>query len=283
MNILKEILAEAFLITEDVSAEGNAIENAVVNMHPARITYDGPSGEGKGEREIYPVAYGLSTAGNPVVRAFQPKGATSSEVPSWKFFRIDRIGRWENDNSRTFDPKDLNGFNETGDEQIETLYAISPINGAQASGEEKPSKEKPQEPEKTITSHPVVKGEVENGGADANTEQNYYTANDAVRDIMATSNPKISPDVNKNVDNMAGQNDISPENQPAPEPVPMTKMDVSGPEVNNEPTDGVNQDLYANDGPVTKTDVDRENISDRFRNLTDRMDNLYKDEEEEEM
>lgn len=279
MNILKEILAEAFLIKEDASVD--AINNAVNNMHPVRITYNGPSGEGKGEREIYPVAYGISTAGNPVVRAFQPKGATSSEVPSWKFFRLDRIENWVNDNSRTFDPKDLNGFNENGDEQIETLYAISPINGAQVSQAEKPTKEKP-ETEKTITSHPVVKGEVENGGADVKTEKNYYTANDAVRDILGTSNPKISPENSKNVDNMAGQDDITPENQPAPEPVPITKGEVSGPEANEVPSQEQNT-LYANDGPVTKTDVNRENISGQFRDLTNRMDNLYKDEEEEEM
>ena len=128
MSLLREILAESFLLREDASVD--AINNAVNNMHPVRIVYNGPSGTGNGERIIYPVAYGISTAGNPVVRAFQPQGSTSSEVPAWKFFRIDRIKRWDNDNSRTFNPEELNGFNENGDEQIETLYAISPIGNA---------------------------------------------------------------------------------------------------------------------------------------------------------
>ena len=199
MSLLKEILEESFLLREDASVD--AINNAVNNMHPVRIVYNGPSGTGNGEREIYPVAYGLSTAGNPVVRAFQPQGSTSSEVPSWKFFRIDRIERWDNDNSRTFNPEELNGFNDKGDEQIETLYAISPISNAKP--ERQP--EQPEGPEKVVTGHPVRKGEVDNGGADKNTEREYYTANDAVRDILQTSNPKIGQTQDKSIDKVAGQ------------------------------------------------------------------------------
>lgn len=277
MNILKEILSESFLLREDASV--NAINNAVNNMHPVIITYNGPSGSGLGEREIYPVAYGISTAGNPVVRAFQPKGDTSTDVPAWKFFRIDRIRSWKNDNSRTFDPKELNGFNDGGDEQIETLYAISPISGAERKAE--PEKE----PEKVITPHPVSKREVDNGGSDKNTEKQYYTANDAITDIIKTSNPKISPVLNKNIDNMAGMDYASKENQPAAEPAPIMKKDIAGPEQNTEPESNIKDTLYANDGPVTKKDVDSENISNNdltnaFKDITNRMDNLYNDEEE---
>ena len=155
MGILKEILEETFLLKEDASVD--TINNAINNMHPVRIVYNGPTDGGKGGRIIYPVAYGISTAGNPVVRAFQPQGSTSTDVPAWKFFRLDRIKHWRNINSRTFNPKELNGFNDKGDEQIETLYAISPINGAKVSQARK-STEKPTGPEKKITSHPVNKG-----------------------------------------------------------------------------------------------------------------------------
>lgn len=282
MNILREILAEAFFLKEDASV--NDINTAVRNMHPAKITYSGPSGDGLGEREIYPVAYGLSTAGNPVVRAFQPKGDTSTDVPSWKFFRIDRIGNWETDKSRNFDPKELNGFNEKGDEQMKTLYAISPIGAAkQPQRTEKPE----QEPEKTITSHPVSKGEVQNGGADQNTEKQYYTADDAVNDLLNTTIPKVEPIVNKNVDNVAGQDYNSRENQPAREPIPITKGEVEGPETANRPAER-NTNLYADNGPVMKTEIQPNaeiqsngELSKNFRDLTNRMDNLYNDEEEE--
>lgn len=276
MGLLKEILAESFLLREDASVD--AINNAVNNMHPARIVYNGPSGAGNGEREIYPVAYGISTAGNPVVRAFQPQGSTSTEVPAWKFFRLDRIKRWDNDNSRTFNPEELNGFNEAGDEQIETLYAISPIGNARP--EKQP--EKPEEPEKIVTGHPVRKGEVDNGGADKNTEKQYYTANDAVRDILQTSNPKIGQTPDKNIDKVAGQDYNSKETQPVRDAVPVTKTDID-PNAANEPSDR-NPDLYGNEGPVMKDDLTPETgntLTNSFNDLTNRMNNLYNDEEEE--
>ena len=277
MGWFREILEESFLLSEDASVD--AINNAVNNMHPVRIVYNGPSGAGNGEREIYPVAYGISTAGNPVVRAFQPQGSTSSEVPAWKFFRIDRIKRWNNDNSRTFNPEELNGFNENGDEQIETLYAISPIGNARP--ENQP--EKPEEPEKILTGHPVRKGEVDNGGADKNTEKEYYTANDAVRDILQTSNPKIGQIQDKSIDKVAGQDYNSKETQPVRDAVPVTKTDID-PNAANEPSER-NPDLYGNDGPVMKDDLTPETgntLSNSFNDLTNRMDNLYNNEEEEE-
>ena len=276
MSLLREILAESFLLMEDASVD--AINNAVNNMHPVRIVYNGPSGTGNGEREIYPVAYGISTAGNPVVRAFQPQGSTSSEVPAWKFFRLDRIKRWDNDNSRTFNPEELNGFNENGDEQIETLYAISPIGNARP--EKQP--ERPEKPEKIVTGHPVRKGEVDNGGADKNTEREYYTANDAVRDILQTSNPKIGQTQDKNIDKVAGQDYNSKETQPVRDAVPVTKTDID-PNAANEPNDR-NPDLYGNDGPVMKDDLKPETgntLTNSFNDLTNRMNNLYNDEEEE--
>ena len=231
---------------------------------------------------IYPVAYGISTAGNPVVRAFQPQGSTSSEVPAWKFFRIDRIRSWENDNSTTFNPAELNGFNDDGDEQIETLYAISPISGAETKPQQQPER-KPEEPEKIITGHPVRKGEVDNGGADKNTEREYYTANDAVRDILQTSNPKIGQTPDKNIDKVAGQDYNSKETQPVRDAVPVTKTDID-PDAANEPSER-NPDLYGNDGPVMKDDLAPEKdttLSGTFNDLTNRMNNLYNDEEEEE-
>lgn len=280
MSLLREILEEAFLLREDASVD--AINNAVNNMHPVHIIYNGPSWAGNGERVIYPVAYGLSTAGNPVVRAFQPQGSTSSEVPAWKFFRIDRIKRWENDNSTTFNPEELNGFNEDGDEQIETLYAIAPIGDVKPKPMQKKEPEKPEEPEKILTGHPVRKGEVDNGGADKNTEKQYYSANDAVQDILQTSNPKIGQTQNKSIDKVAGQDYNSKETQPVRDAVPVTKTDIDGPGAATEPTDR-NPDLYGNDGPVMKTDLEpkQDTLATSFKDMTDRINGLYNDEEEE--
>ena len=282
MSLFSEILVEAILLNEDASVD--AINNAVNNMHPVWITYNGPSQKGKNRRLIYPVAYGISTAGNPVVRAFQPQGSTSTEVPAWKLFRIDRIGTWRNINSKTFNSAELNGFNDKGDEQIETLYAISPIGGAKSFGATEKQPEKQQEPEKIITGHPVRKGEVDNGGADKNTEKEYYSANDIVRDILNTSNPKIGQVPDKNIDKVAGQNYLSKDAQPVRDTVPVTKSDVDGPDVKNEPTER-NQNLYRDDGPVMKTDLSpkSETLTNDFSDLTNRMNNLYKDDDEEEL
>ena len=298
MSLLREILAESFLLREDASVD--AINNAVNNMHPVRIVYYGPSGTGTGEREIYPVAYGVSTAGNPVVRAFQPQGSTSTEVPAWKFFRLDRIKKWENDNSRTFNPEELNGFNDKGDEQIETLYAISPIGNA------KPEKEpQPEKPEKILTAHPVSKGEVDNGGADKNTEREYYTANDAVHDILRTASPKMgSPndlELQKNIDKLPGLADTEVNGQDVRDPVPVTKSEV---DPNFKPTDNAgaeaNPQNNANNGPITKSDLnptkaegpglnnvdteeteeedlEKNTLTESFKSLMARMNNLYKD------
>jgi hypothetical protein len=294
MSLLREILAESFLLMEDVTNQGNDIKSAVENMHPAHIVYNGPSDGGNGERVIYPVAYGVSTAGNLVVRAFQPQGSTSSEVPAWKFFRLDRISEWDTDNSETFNPAELKGFNDNGDEQIDTLYAYSPI------GHEKPQQtqpgeparqNKPEEPEKVITSHPVSKHEVDNGGADNGTESERYnyTGNDAIQDILRTSNPKISQPMDKeiqqNIDKLPGNPDNTHEAIPVRDSVPVTKSEVGG---NNEPDINAqrnNTEIPVNDGPITDDDVesqdiDRKNgdmLAESFRDLLRRMNGLYKD------
>ena len=297
MSLLREILDEAFLLSEDVSNQGNDIKSAVENMHPAHIVYNGPSDGGNGERIIYPVAYGISTAGNLVVRAFQPQGSTSSEVPSWKFFRIDRIGRWNTDNSETFNPAELTGFNDKGDEQIDTLYAHSPIsqekdNLAQPSEPVKQNKpEEPKEPEKIVTNHPISKREVNNGGADKETENNRYnyTGNDAIRDILSTSKPKVSQPMDKeiqqNIDKLPGNPDNTPEAIPIRDSVPVTKGEVGGNNVPDMNAQQNNTELPVNDGPITDDDVDSQDIdkkngsllAENFRDLLRRMNGLYKD------
>lgn len=281
MSILREILAEAFLLREDASID--AINAAINNMRPVRIVYNGPSGAGNGQRVIYPVAYGLSTAGNPVVRAFQPQGSTASEVPAWKFFRLDRIKSWRNINSRTFNPAQLNGFNEDGDEQMETIYAISPIGQVNVA---KPDNnvEKGNEPEKILTTHPVTKGEVDNGGADKGTETQYYTANDAMRDLLSRAMPKNMRMEPKNVDNVAGQDYTSTETQPVADPHPITKGEVGGQENVGNETPG--EPVETDNGPVLKTDLEtpkEDSLAAAFSDMTNRMNNLYKEDEKEEM
>ena len=64
-------------------------ERIIVNYHT--------KGEDKhtGARVIEVYAYGLTKAGNPCIRVFQPYGYSTTTVPNWKFMRLDRISAWK--------------------------------------------------------------------------------------------------------------------------------------------------------------------------------------------
>lgn len=123
-KILKTLLTEDKVSIEDVT---NAIDNhnrIIINYHS--------KGEDKntGARVIEVYAYGLTKAGNPVLRAFQPFGDTTSRVPSWKFFRLDRISAWQPtkqvfDRPADFYYKNLGEFNPNGDETMSVVYKIA--------------------------------------------------------------------------------------------------------------------------------------------------------------
>lgn len=106
---------EKILLRESASVENvtRAMDNhamVIINYHS-----DGKDNN-TGSRVIEPIAYGLTKAGNPVIRAFQPFGDTTSITPGWKFFRLDRISYWEETN-RKFelpDPK-YGEINTSGD------------------------------------------------------------------------------------------------------------------------------------------------------------------------
>lgn len=90
------------LLEEKLLKESASVENVVRAMdnHNKVIINYHSKGENKntGSRIIEPVAYGLTSAGNPVIRAFQPFGDTTTKTPGWKFFRLDRISYWEETN-----------------------------------------------------------------------------------------------------------------------------------------------------------------------------------------
>lgn len=119
LNILKEVLNESTNIT--------SVSNAIRKRNPVEIVYD----DGLGKRLIHPVAYGLSRGGNLVVRAFQPFGGTSTEVPHWKMFRLDKIISWKPLRDRIFDepPGQFNSaegkFNPNGDNSMSEVYLVA--------------------------------------------------------------------------------------------------------------------------------------------------------------
>lgn len=91
--------------------------------------------KGSGYRIIQPVAYGKTSSGNLVIRAFQPYGDTKTKTPSWKMFRLDRIENWKPMKKRKFtEPPssqfDSDGtFNKNGDKSMEEVYVVANFNG----------------------------------------------------------------------------------------------------------------------------------------------------------
>ena len=123
-NVVRSLLNENTVSVSDV-------ENAIENHNRIIIDYNSkgdPSNSGARVIEVY--AYGLTKAGNPCIRAFQPYGQTTSRVPSWKFFRLDRISAWKPtkqifNRPADFYYKNLGDFNPNGDETMSIVYKIA--------------------------------------------------------------------------------------------------------------------------------------------------------------
>lgn len=126
--MLKELLNE-ILLTE--SATADEVISALDNHYRVIINYHSDGKDiASGARVIEVYAYGLTKAGNPVIRAFQPFGDTTSSVPSWKFFRLDRISKWEPTEQKFSNPASdrypgLPKFNETDDKTMSIVYKIA--------------------------------------------------------------------------------------------------------------------------------------------------------------
>lgn len=166
--MLTELLNE-ILLSESASAE--EVLSAIDNHNRVIINYH-TKGEdiASGARVIEVYAYGLTRAGNPVIRAFQPFGDTTSKVPSWKFFRLDRISKWEPTEQKFSDPASkrypgLGEFNETGDKTMSTVYKVATFDGKELTGYERLMQQlnnpirisdlnKPQQKEPDVTTTP---------------------------------------------------------------------------------------------------------------------------------
>lgn len=106
-NIIKGILQEEATIP--------SVRDAIRRRKEVKINYQADNDpKGSGERLIQPVAYGLSKAGNLVVRAFQPYGDTKTRVPHWKLFRLDKITSWKTLWKNTFSEPPSEQFNADG-------------------------------------------------------------------------------------------------------------------------------------------------------------------------
>ena len=168
---------EQTLLNEGIATVSN-VNDAINNLKQVEIRYySGGEPVASGRRVIYPVAYGLTKAGNPVIRAFEPYGDTKTKVPAWKFFRLDRIRKWR-PLDKTFRGAELNGFNENGDETMSIVYNIADIKG-------RPKNVKFPK----IGNEPITKGDIspKEKEKEVNTtlkQGEQYGSEDVVKDLM---------------------------------------------------------------------------------------------------
>lgn len=139
MNLLLEIYKK--IILKENAASVTSVTDSIKNKYRVNVNYEGDPSHGiaPGPRTIEVYAYGLTKAGNPVIRAYQPYGDTASTTPGWKFFRIDRIKSWEPTYSLVTKPAP--GFNPNGDKTMSAVYLIANFNDTSANGEKQTYKQ----------------------------------------------------------------------------------------------------------------------------------------------
>ena len=107
-------------------ASRDQIMDAIRNRRVCVIYYNGDEPGGLGLRVIEPVAYGLTKKGNPVVRAWDREGAShkaylgKKPLPSWRFFRVDKI-QFIRPTQEIFDTPRPN-YNPNGDRSMERVF-----------------------------------------------------------------------------------------------------------------------------------------------------------------
>ena len=189
MSLFGEILQSL-----NESVDVNAVNDAINKRYEVVMTYHS-KGEDKntGQRLIQPVAYGTTKAGYPVIRAYQPYGDTTTKTPSWKFFRLDRIGEWRPLTMHTFNQPPgaskealLGSFNPNGDETMSQVYNIANFGGGKQI--------KSVTPEKNI-SGPVTKNDVVNRNGNTQTKQQSLqqapTGPVSKQDVKNANEPEI--------------------------------------------------------------------------------------------
>ena len=284
-KVLKPNASSNIVMSNDEQFK-NDINSAINNLYPVVMNYNsGGENLATGKRIIYPIAYGLSKANNPVVRAFEPKGDTIRGVPKWKFFRVDRILNWENIEDERFDPRQLNGVNETGDMSMTRVFNIAPIgNGKKIDRTHKFIR---------LTPGALSKKDIDEPRIEFN---NSYSADNAINDIIRNmeQNNQEDGETIYNVPEVSYNQENQPSNKlEAPETKPISKQDIQGRDNSVNPENKINDEnevnkMTANDKPISKNEIEYQapqkekedswinKARNFYNNMLNRMNNLYK-------
>lgn len=116
------------ILNENV--DDNLIKQAISGHNEIMINYSGDDNTHTGKRLIQVYAYGLTKAGFPCIRAYEPYGDTKSRIPHWKLFRLDRILKWTPTDRKFVEPPKEQGwnaeeFNQNGDGSMSVVYTVA--------------------------------------------------------------------------------------------------------------------------------------------------------------
>lgn len=282
---LYEILQKV-LLTES-AVDVNKVGDAIDKKYQVKINYRSNDEDvANGARTIEVYAYGLTKAGNPVIRAFQPYGDTTSSTPNWKFFRLDRITNWETTNQFFHRPAsdfyNVGKFNPTGDKSMSVVYKIATFDG---------ESEKDKEIAKNIDNGSGEVQKVERGA------KKKETAKQNSGEIFKTDTERGMEKLRKELDNPVYQYTVGgPRKKAQSTPV---NVDDSKPEpqqnsfdtsekpktVDTTPQNVGNQSNKEEDNPIFKTDTEkalerqRELMNNKKFVSPDVLDNWNKEQE----
>lgn len=285
MTLFEEIINESLLLNEISTNRDDDIKKAINNVLRVRISYDDkkrhpishngniiPPNKGKKERFILPVAYGLTKNGKRAIRAYQTAGSTKRGVPKWKLFLLDNIYAWSN-GTKSFkeygDALIRLGLNTKGDKHMTTLFAITPI------GNKNVSVAKNSNP---ISSTPITKDDV----VPSTKLQSPKTSKQSDKFVSSKEKQQNTIDISTSRNYLNSKVN-------APETEPILKTDLP----KSQPTEPQRVDTQTgapekyDTKPVTKDEVNGENsitnnkLTNTFKDITQRMDNLYDDNDEE--
>ena len=226
MELLERIY-NSLLLTESVGVD--EVNDALDNHKRVIINYRS-KGEDKntGARVIEVYAYGLTKAGNPCIRAFQLYGDTTSRVPSWKFFRLDRIIEWK-PTEQTFDRpadfyyKNLGNFNPNGDETMSVVYKVAKFGNDQI-------------PQVSVNDEPKTKEDVYKTDSETRMERLKQQVNnpiklsdikigDAFKQAKQTPKPTGEPKTKEDVYTTSKTQPLTQNNPNTTEKTPQEKQD----------------------------------------------------------
>jgi predicted DNA-binding transcriptional regulator YafY len=116
-NITKSLILEMASI--------DSVIDAIKKKNKIIIYYNGDEPGGRGLREIEPVCFGYSKAGNPVLRAWDIEGSSHRDyigkrpLPSWRLFRLDKILSLKPSGEKFETPRP--NYNPNGDKSMDRV------------------------------------------------------------------------------------------------------------------------------------------------------------------